>query len=54
MVVIVRGSVPANEFALQHVSNALLETEFDVERIVESGDDAIMPLVWCGTGTPIH
>ena len=46
MPVIVRGSVSADEFALHHVLSEHPDTTFEIERIVESGDDALMPLLW--------
>ena len=46
MVTIVRGTVPANEFALSHTLETLPDLEFDIERIVDSGDRAVMPLLW--------
>jgi len=45
MPAIVRGTVPADEFALHHVLESVPEARFRVERVIESGDDAIMPLV---------
>ena len=46
MATIVRGTVPATEFALAHTLEACPDLEFEVERIVISGDDAAMPLLW--------
>ncbi|MFC6733434.1 MULTISPECIES: helix-turn-helix domain-containing protein [unclassified Haladaptatus] len=46
MTVIVRGSIPADEFALNHVLCSYPDVEFDIERVVKSGEDAVMPLVW--------
>ncbi|WP_338729603.1 helix-turn-helix domain-containing protein [Haladaptatus sp. DJG-WS-42] len=46
MVVIVRGSIPATELALSHVLRSDLDVEIDVERIVQSGHETVMPLVW--------
>jgi len=44
--VIVRATVPAEEFALHHVLSDHPDATFEVERIVETGDDALMPLLW--------
>ncbi|WP_332899840.1 helix-turn-helix domain-containing protein [Haladaptatus sp. CMSO5] len=46
MVVIVRGSIPATELALAHVLRSDLPIEVNVERIVQSGKESVMPLVW--------
>ncbi len=46
MVVIATGSVPAAEFALHHVLTSLPAVEIQVERIVKSGNEAVVPLVW--------
>ena len=44
--VIVKGSVPASEFALHHVLTSCPDVEIEVERIVKSGEKAVIPLVW--------
>ena len=46
MATIVRGTVPASEFALAHSLETIPDLEFDIERIVDSGEDAVMPMVW--------
>jgi len=46
MVTLVRGVVPASEFALNHALETVPEMEFELERIVETGDQAVMPLLW--------
>jgi hypothetical protein len=46
MATIVRGTVPASQFALNHTLEALPDVEVECERIVRSGDDAVMPLLW--------
>ncbi|WP_245902824.1 helix-turn-helix domain-containing protein [Salinigranum rubrum] len=46
MTTIVIGSIPAEEFALNHTLESVPEVSFECERIIESGDDAIMPLLW--------
>lgn len=43
---VVRGEIPAEEFALYEALSSLPEVEFEVERIVQSGDEATMPLMW--------
>ena len=43
---IVRGSVPTREFALNHTLAALSDAEVECERIIESGGNAVMPLLW--------
>jgi predicted DNA binding protein len=46
MSTIVSGTVPAEEFALSHSLETLPGLLFEVERIVTSGDEALMPLLW--------
>lgn len=46
MATIVRGRVPAEEFALAETLTTLSDVQFEVERIVESAEDAVMPLLW--------
>jgi predicted DNA binding protein len=46
MPTIVTGTVPAEELALSHTLESLPDMLFEVERIVTSGDDALMPLLW--------
>lgn len=46
MVVIVNGSIPASEFALDNVLASYSEVEIEIERIVKSGEEAVIPLVW--------
>jgi hypothetical protein len=46
MPTVVTGTVPAGEFALSHSLSSLPELRFEVERIVTSADDAVMPLLW--------
>ena len=43
---VVRGEIPAEEFALYEALRSLPDVEFEIERVVQSGDDAVMPLVW--------
>ena len=46
MVVIVRGKIPADEFALSHTLRSVSDLEFDVERIICTNDRSVMPLLW--------
>lgn len=46
MPTIVSGTVPASEFALDHSLEALPDLMFEVERIVSTGDEVVMPLLW--------
>jgi len=46
MVVIVRGRLPADEFALSHTLQSVPDLEFDVERIICTNDRSAMPLLW--------
>ena len=46
MATIVIGSVPTEELALTHTFESCPEVTFESERIIESGDDAVMPLLW--------
>lgn len=46
MATIVKGSLPAEEFALCESLSTLSDVEFEVEQIVESGENAVMPLLW--------
>jgi predicted DNA binding protein len=48
---IVRGEIPAEEFALYEALGSLPDVEFEVERIVQSGDEAAMPLMWIRNAT---
>ena len=43
---VVRGEIPAEEFALYEALSSLPGVEFEVERVVQSGDEAAMPLMW--------
>jgi hypothetical protein len=49
---IVIVSFPADAFALAQTLQTLPDVAFECERIVESGDDAIMPLVWARGADP--
>lgn len=46
MATVVKGRVPAGEFALYETLTAEPDIECEIERIVETGDDVVMPLVW--------
>lgn len=46
MAIIVRGRVPAPEFALAETLTKLSDVALEVERIVASDEDAVMPLLW--------
>jgi predicted DNA binding protein len=46
MVTIVKCEIPAEEFALRETLSTLPDVEFEVDRIVESGEDAVMPMLW--------
>ena len=46
MPTIVSGTVPADEFALDHSLETLPNLRFEIERIVSTGDKAVMPLLW--------
>lgn len=46
MPVIVRATVPASEFALYHVLDTLPSIRLEVERVIKSGEHAVMPLLW--------
>jgi predicted DNA binding protein len=43
---IVRVEIPAAEFALYEALCSLPDVEFEVERIVQSGEEAAMPMMW--------
>jgi predicted DNA binding protein len=42
----VRGTIPADEFALYEASSSLGDIRYEVEQVVASGDETVMPLVW--------
>lgn len=46
MATIVRGTIPANEFVLEESLTSLPSVEYECERIVTSGENAVMPLLW--------
>ena len=46
MATIVRGTIPAAEFALYETLESVGSVEFEAERIIESGEETVMPLIW--------
>jgi hypothetical protein len=51
MATIVLGTIPAEEFALARTLEACPDLSVETERIVETGNDTVMPLLWA-RGTP--
>ncbi|WP_368409244.1 helix-turn-helix domain-containing protein [Halomarina litorea] len=51
MATITRAEIPAEEFALLETLRSVPEVTFDCERIVESGSELVMPLVWARGAT---
>jgi predicted DNA binding protein len=45
MATIIEGEIPAAELALDHLLSTLSGVEVECERVVRSGDDAVMPLL---------
>jgi predicted DNA binding protein len=52
MATITRAEIPAEEFALYETLQSVPDVTFDCERIVESGNDTVMPLVWAEGADP--
>lgn len=46
MATVVRGTVPASEFALSRSLESIPDLEFEIERIVDAGEESVMPLLW--------
>lgn len=46
MSTIVRGTLPAEDFALHHTLSTLPGLRVECERLVQSGGKSVMPLVW--------
>lgn len=46
MAIIIRGTVPADEFALSHALQQVPDLEIECERVVQSGEHSILPLLW--------
>jgi predicted DNA binding protein len=44
--IIIRGTVPADEFALSHALQQVPELEIECERVVQSSEHSILPLLW--------
>lgn len=52
MTTIVRGSVPSEEFALSEALDAVPGLAFEIERVVETGEETVIPLLWARGGDP--
>jgi predicted DNA binding protein len=50
MATIIRDDIPASDFALAETLTALPAVECECEKIVTSGEEAVMPLVWLRGG----
>lgn len=46
MATLVRGTIPAEEFALRETLERIPEIEIECERIVQGGENVILPLLW--------
>jgi hypothetical protein len=46
MATIVRGTVPAEEFALARTLGTYPDAEVECERVIRSGESSVMPLLW--------
>ncbi len=46
MATLITAIVPATEFALAATLDTVPEATFDCEKLVETGDDSVMPLLW--------
>jgi predicted DNA binding protein len=46
MATIVRATIPADEFALHHSISSVPGLEFEIERVVNTGGQSVMPLLW--------
>ncbi|MFC7154739.1 bacterio-opsin activator domain-containing protein [Halomarina halobia] len=46
MATVTRAKIPAREFALYQTLREVPGAEFECERLVESGDGTVMPLIW--------
>ncbi|MFC6835724.1 bacterio-opsin activator domain-containing protein [Halomarina ordinaria] len=46
MATITRAAIPTREFALHRTLREVSDVEFECERLVESGEGRVMPLVW--------
>ena len=56
MPTVVVGEVPTEEFALRKTLEEVPGAEFECERVVESADEVVMPLVWArdANGEELH
>lgn len=52
MPTIVEGTLPAKQFALHHTLSTVPELRVTCERLVQSGESAVMPLVWIRGADP--
>lgn len=52
MATVVTASIPAEEFALKETLESVHDVEFECERIVETSDGTVMPLVWARGSAP--
>lgn len=52
MTTIVRGTMPAAEFAMHHTLSAVPELRVEGEQLVQSGEKSVMPLVWLQGADP--
>jgi hypothetical protein len=43
---VICGKIPAEEFALYETLQTLPNVRFEAKRVVQSGEDIIMPLIW--------
>lgn len=46
MPTLVTGTVPASELGLAHTMESFPDLLFEIEQVVTSGDEALMPLLW--------
>ncbi|WP_254535736.1 helix-turn-helix domain-containing protein [Halomarina litorea] len=46
MATLITATIPAEEFALAQTLDGVPEATFDCEKLVETGDDSVMPLLW--------
>lgn len=46
MATVIRARIPAEEFALAETFSRVVDATFQCERIVKSGEQAVMPLMW--------
>ncbi|MFC5368920.1 bacterio-opsin activator domain-containing protein [Salinirubrum litoreum] len=46
MATIVRGTIPADEFALSRAVTSVPGLELEIERVVDAGGERVMPLLW--------